>query len=356
MTRIDSERALVPLRVSCVALLVSLISPSSGIAHHSSDAYFDTDRELTLQGTVTGFDWRNPHAYVYIDVIAEDGQTAAWRLEGGPIALLRRLGWTQDTLRPGDEVAVTVNPSRSPERLSALMVNAEVVGRVVPPLSGEAASDNMRASYSVRSTQPAQGLSGTWNTLINVDDPYAGATAFLNDPSEHPLTPAGSEAVETFDERTMHPTLRCIPSTAPGLMVFPDAKQIEIDDDIVSIVTESGTERVIYLDARDVPSQSTIQGNSLGRWEDGALIIETRNFAPHRMGNAYSLPSGASKQLSERLELNEDGTSLTYTFVSSDPEFMTEPLEGRVVWAYRPGLELAAVECSPDNARLFLED
>jgi Family of unknown function (DUF6152) len=338
---------------SSITLLVFAALAPLAAAHHNSNAYFDSEQEQTLQGTVTRFDWRNPHSYLYIDVLDEDGAAVAWRLEGGPVALMRRIGWTGETLKPGDEVTVTIHRSRNPESAAGLLRAVEVAGRDVPPVTGEAAVARLAAS-GAPTVASADGLDGTWVTLLDLEN--IEVLNFFNEPGEHALTDAGRAAVDGFDERTMHPGLECIPYTAPLLMVTPDTKQIEIRDDVVMIRGEfDGIERVVYLDGREAGAP-TLQGHSLGRWEDGTLVIETDRFEPHRMGNAFSLPSGAGKHLTERLALTEDGTALTYAFELTDPEFMGEPFAGEVAWAYRPDIEFADLPCNRDNSRLYLQD
>jgi len=67
-----------------------------------------------LEGVVKEFDWRNPHSWVTLTVVnPETGVAEDWLLEArAPAALIRR-GWTQDSLKPGDTVAVTVRPLKS---------------------------------------------------------------------------------------------------------------------------------------------------------------------------------------------------------------------------------------------------
>lgn len=331
-----------------LALLSALAFPAA--AHHNSGALFDLDRETTIQGTVTRFDWRNPHVYVHVESPGEDGEVVAWRLEGGPLALMRRLGWSRDTLSTGERVTITVAPSRNPEKRSGLLRAIEASGRELPPVSGDAAG-RIFGSDDFSPPSRADGLSGTWVTLVD-DELLEG----FNDPTELTLTGAGAEAVASFDELTDHPGLQCVPYTAPLLMLVPDTKSIDIRDDIGWIRGEfDGTERTIYFDGRDA-AEPTIHGHSIGRWENGALVIETSAFADHRMGNAFSLPSGSRKRLLERLEPNADGTALTYRFELSDPEFLALPVTGETTWAYRPDIEFSLTECDVDNARQYLDD
>jgi len=76
------------------------------LAHHSFAAEYDAKKPVTLKGTVTKVDWRNPHVYFFIDVTDEQGKPVNWALEMGPPAGLQRAGWTKNTMKVGDEVVV----------------------------------------------------------------------------------------------------------------------------------------------------------------------------------------------------------------------------------------------------------
>jgi hypothetical protein len=75
-------------------------------AHHGLAA-FDTTHTVKMQGTVTDFQWINPHAYIYADLKDDKGKLANWKLEMGSLGMLTRLGgWSRDTVKPGDQVTV----------------------------------------------------------------------------------------------------------------------------------------------------------------------------------------------------------------------------------------------------------
>lgn len=73
-------------------------------AHHSFAAEYDSNKPITVTGTVTKVEWTNPHARLYVDVKDDKGVVTSWNFEmGGPLQL-KRLGWQRDTVKVGDEV------------------------------------------------------------------------------------------------------------------------------------------------------------------------------------------------------------------------------------------------------------
>ena len=77
-----------------------LAATVSLLAHHST-APFDMTRDITVSGVVTKFYWANPHSYIEI----QDADGRQWRLEIEAVNLLRRYGWTKDSLKAGDKMS-----------------------------------------------------------------------------------------------------------------------------------------------------------------------------------------------------------------------------------------------------------
>ncbi len=119
------------LSVTAFLLLLSLAGAT--YAHHGIASTFDMTRSVTVKGTVTSFEWTNPHTYIYVDVKDAKGAVEKWRAEMGGVGMLGRAGWRRDTLKPGDEITLIGKPARDGK---ALMVPDKVVLASGQELSG----------------------------------------------------------------------------------------------------------------------------------------------------------------------------------------------------------------------------
>ena len=98
---------------SVFALAVFLLVVSIAISAHHGTSVFDMSKTLTMRGTVTEWDWSNPHCLLQFDVKNEDGQVVRWVAETQNPANMVDVGWGKASFKPGDEVTVTLVPAKN---------------------------------------------------------------------------------------------------------------------------------------------------------------------------------------------------------------------------------------------------
>ncbi len=96
----------------CLAAVGMFLSAGPAFAHHAFTAEFDDTKPLKLTGTVTKFEWTNPHAWFYIDVKDSSGAVTNWGFEMNSPNMLLRNGWTRNTLKAGDVISVEAFQAR----------------------------------------------------------------------------------------------------------------------------------------------------------------------------------------------------------------------------------------------------
>ncbi len=90
----------------CAAAAALLLTTMRISAHHAFAAEYDENKRITVSGTVTRFEWTNPHAWLYVDGKDESGKVTSWSFEmGSPNGLVHR-GWRRAGLKKGDQVTV----------------------------------------------------------------------------------------------------------------------------------------------------------------------------------------------------------------------------------------------------------
>jgi hypothetical protein len=317
-----------------IAAALAASTPASG---HHSGAMFDQTAIVTLEGTVSRFNWANPHVYIFVETNDESGQIVEWQLETDSTAIMTRDGWTPTTLIPGARVSVRANPDRNTNRSHARLLS----------LVKEDGQLFTRRSSGRASSVRASSLAGVWDAIRN-DDPQRFT---LGTPTEKGA--ASQAAYRDAD----YPAANCIPYAAPHLMALaPYRFEIDIQEDRVVIAAEFfNVIRTVYMDGRTHPEngERSNQGHSVGSWDGDVLVVETTQFTDDPSGNLRGIPSGAQKHVVERFRLSDDGTQLIIDYVVEDPEYLLEPTTGTSVWDYAPDGEMLPFGCSRENASFY---
>jgi hypothetical protein len=116
--------------------LVMLVAGSAPVfAHHGTSVTYDTSKTITVEGTVTEWAFTFPHSQIYFDVTGADGKVAKWGTELGPSPTMMRnlkLGWSRESIKPGDKIKLTCNPHRVPGATACLSKEIVINGKLLP--------------------------------------------------------------------------------------------------------------------------------------------------------------------------------------------------------------------------------
>jgi hypothetical protein len=324
---------------------------------HHSEAGLDTESLITIEGTITEYEWRNPHIYFGVETTSERGERVEWVVQTSPIASAMRRGWTSDSLAIGERVLVEAHPATD-GRPYALLYSIEKEGGIV---LGTAARPGSDYAPEPRVTASTSTLEGIWmaNRAELVSYP-GGFDGFFK--AHLRLTAAGAAAQAAYDPLSdENPESRCIGRPTPAMIVSSDLfpMEIEINEDEEIIMIRSGfwdEERTVHMDGRahPGPDERFPSGHSIGRWDGGTLIVDTTNFTDHRSPYQIGVPSGARKHVVERYRLNPEGTRIVLEFVLEDSQYLTEPLTHTRELLYSPHLEMPRYDCDPESTSRFL--
>ena len=326
-----------------VALTLVIATPVSG--HHSSSIY-DTNTLISIEGTVTSFDLKNPHTYIQIETTDAEGAHLT-DIEAGSISWLGPLGLARESFEVGDRVIARVYPPT--RRNSQVVLGREIITQdgTVVPLNSLSPSIISRGS-----TGSATDISGTW-VMEN------GANYRMHDLQDSWTLTDTALATLAQHDGVSTPQSECVPMSVPNLMLYPVVTLIDIGNDAVRMrIDWMNSARVIYTDGREHPngSQRFLHGHSIGRWEgeEGKLLaVETTNFADHAAGTGYGIPSGSDKRVMERFQLSDDGTQMSYEGVLESPTYLAEPATWSFVFNNRPELRHSERGCDLGSARRF---
>ncbi len=333
------------LILGCSASLA--LGGATALAHHSAAA-FDTQKEVTINGTVKSYKFANPHVQLIVTVKKDDGSTVEMDVEAGAASVLNGLGFTRDSLKVGEVVTITGNPAR--QNPDAHMLGKDLYkkadGSFLPLFIGS------KSVYDAKVNATAGSIEGTWFS------PMRSFAAVMGAAGRWPLSEKG-KAARAAANPNISSQADCIPIGEPTVMVYPVASSIKVDKEKVTIKTDwMDTVRTVYLDGRKhpAPTQTFLHGHSIGRWEGQVLVVETTNFKEHASGLSTTVPSSAQKTLVERFELGEDGKTLKYSGTVEDPVYLSAAGTFSASWDYRPTMPFSNQKCDVQIARQFLKD
>ena len=331
------------------ALILTVTLASMPVAAHHSFVAFDAGREAFVRGTVTDYEFRNPHTYLLVDVAQPDGQALSWRIEGETKNDLYRNGWREDSVRPGDIVTVRVHPAVDSTRRYGRLLSLEKTDGTLLAIPNE---DDERGRDNI---VPATSFDGVWLPIqtfasyFGVIEPLANERARLE-----------AQTIEVSG--ALPPRTRCVDMSIPQRLGRAHVYEIEIvSEDLMLIHGEDDAEaRRVYTDGRSHPEaipeeQKSYTGHSIGRWEGETLVIDTAHFKYQENGHA-GYPSGSQKHLIERYALSDDKTHIIIDITMEDPEYLTGAVAHRFEWQHSPHILRLPHSCDTESALGYIAE
>jgi len=119
----------------CLTLAFAVLVVSAPLPAHHGEVNYDTEKAVSVKGTVTDFQFINPHVQIFMDVKNDKGEIEKWSCEArSPIMLVRVGGWDKNTLKPGDVITATGFRARSGSPILRLQKIVLADGKVMANL------------------------------------------------------------------------------------------------------------------------------------------------------------------------------------------------------------------------------
>jgi Family of unknown function (DUF6152) len=338
--------------MSAAIMTALLLAASNASAHHSFAPHFDTTRRVNISGTVKRYEARNPHSYLHIDAVDENGRTREYVCESHGVTQLTRIGITPQLFKPGTKLTVTGPVSRHSPYMCFFEIIEWADGRTM----------NVNGPGGTQQTPPPSKMS----PRKDVFGAWLLAPRRNRGDGDQPLpmqllTPAGEKAIASYDPFKDDPVFRCDPVAVQRVWQAPSTP-LEILRDGADVVLRHewmDVRRVIHMNMKTHPkdgSRSSL-GHSIGHWVDGTLVIETGNYSAgvleqyveQRGQPTRGLLHSASLTTIERLHIDPGRQRLIVDIDVTDPEFFKQPLM-RMTLEYSPSdLKIAPFKCAREG-------
>ncbi|MDH4109210.1 MAG: DUF6152 family protein [Gammaproteobacteria bacterium] len=332
----------------CLALAASALPAA---AHHSR-ANFDLDKKVEITGTVTRWQYRNPHGFLWLEVRNATGESEEWAVELGSIPNLKQMGLERDSISVGDTVTVIGNPDRDAAN-RYVFFNSMTTGDGHRYAFADVFAYSRNAKEAGKAQPGSMDFSGKWDEEVSQQAVLLGEGL-----PDYPLTARGREVVGRYDPAD-EPWFRCESAGLPSLIGTPYAIEIAREGDDYRIFFEfPGITRTIHMNVQAHPDElePSVLGHSIGRIDGDVLIVDTRGFLPTPWGIGQGLDSSEQKHLVEQYRLLEDGHVLEITYTVTDPVFLTGPYSRTHLKRLVPDYELTPYEqCDPEAAGMHLK-
>ena len=128
-TSLRTARRITGLLLAIAAIVLAGSAPLQ--AHHGQAVY--VTKSTTLTGTVSDFEFTNPHVLIHIDAMGADGSVQHWTVETAPPSLATHTGWYKDMMKPGDQITYEIHAAKNGAYIgrggSKVIVNGKMLGQ-----------------------------------------------------------------------------------------------------------------------------------------------------------------------------------------------------------------------------------
>jgi Family of unknown function (DUF6152) len=337
-----------------IATLVAatLVATAAG-AHHSFEPHFDIKKPVSISGTVTRFEAQNPHSYLHIAAVDENGRTQEYICESHGVTQLTRNGLTPAMLKAGTVLRISGSQSRNDVHRCFFTDVYFADGRTLNV-------NGPRGTQAAPAGQPAMAdrkdIFGTWLLA-----PMPGRLTAGPQPMIQFLTEAGKAAVSKYNPFKDDPAFRCDPVAIRRVWGAPGTPlSISREKDRVILRYEwMDARRVVDLSQREHPKggKRTSLGHSIGHFEGDTLVIETGNFAAGVLNQYVEMAGQPTRGLLhsaeltsvERLHLDAARQRLVVEITMKDPAYFTRDFDLYTL-EYAPSvLKLEPFNCTPEG-------
>jgi hypothetical protein len=339
---------------SSLLAIASLALAAPTWAHHGIGR-FDPARNLTVEGTLTGLDFVNPHSYVHFNAIDGNGRVLAMQCEMRAATVLRRSGWSPEMFVPGVAIKIVGRPHRDDPHYcyaDTLTIGDAPTLQRYQQLRDDAPASRADRPFRLPSGKP--NLAGDWaqEQYIMARPPQgapnlvpkslleaveAGEVAMADVPNHGwfpppvTLTAAGQAASDALrnlpPER--NPRLSCQITSVLFDWVFDGTiNRITQSDDVITMEYGRGLTRTVRMDleahpARVAPSRA---GHSIGHWDGDTLVVDTVGFESGSLAGAVA--HSEELHVVERFTLDPETLALRREYVADDPLYFVDDYVG----------------------------
>jgi hypothetical protein len=136
-----------PILSSAAALWAGSLCATGPAAAHHSFAMFDLEQHVVIEGSVTDWHYNNPHSWLHVEAVDENGDKQTWSFEGAAPVHAARQGVNGNTFRKGESVKVVMSPIRDGRRAGALCFVVKQDGSFARPNDGICNSTEVIAEW-----------------------------------------------------------------------------------------------------------------------------------------------------------------------------------------------------------------